>query len=138
MAEYRDSVGNYERRVIPVRVPKESIKDKPFVVAYENTDGYGAGTRITEDQFYEILDEYDAVMVQGRAPDHHSKPDRFLLYNEAKEIDVDEEDLDSVTAREQSKELVGDFGWFYHGKHLAVDMSIGLHCLDDDLWEELP
>ncbi len=138
MKTKREPAAQFERRVIPVRVPKESIKDKPFVVAYENTDGYGAGTRITEDRFYEILDEYDAVMVQGEAPEHHSQPDRFLLYNEAKAIDVDGEDLESVTARARSKEFVGDFGWFYHGKHLAVDMSIGLHCLDDELWDELP
>jgi hypothetical protein len=77
-------------------------------------------------------------MVHGKAREHHSQPDRFLLYNEAKEIDVDDEDMESIRAREQSTELVGEFGWYNRGRHLAVDMTIGLHCLDDDLWEKLP
>lgn len=138
MSTRRERAGQFERRTIPVRVEKTSIKDKPFVVAYENTKGYGAGARVTEEQFREILDEYDAVMVHWKEGEHPSQPDRFLLYNDAKKIDFEDDRLKAVRSREQSKELVGDFGWFYHGKHLAVDMSIGLHCLDDDLWPELP
>ncbi|MDY6770349.1 MAG: hypothetical protein SV186_00155 [Candidatus Nanohaloarchaea archaeon] len=65
-------------------------------------------------------------MLHGKEGAHPSQPDSFLLYNAVRDVDFDVEDL------------VGDFGWFYHGKHLAVDLSIGLHCLDDDLWEELP
>lgn len=128
----------FRQRTIPLRVRKESIKEKPFVVAFENSDGYRAGQRITEDEFYDILDVYDAVMVHWAPNPVHDEKDHFLLYREAKQVDFQGEDVRNRRNRKRSEEVVGDFGWYHHGRHLAVDMSIGLHCLDDDLWAELP
>lgn len=128
----------FVKKAIPIRARKDSIKEKPFVVAFENSDGYRAGQRITEDELYDILEVYDAVMVHW-APDRvHDKKDRFLLYREAKQVDFDGEDITKRTTRKRSEEVVGDFGWYHHGRHLAVDMSIGLHCLDKDVWDGLP
>jgi len=128
----------FVRKTVPIRVRKESVKEKPFVVAFENSDGHRAGQRITEDAFYEILELYDAIMVHWDPDTVHDEKDRFLLYREAQQVDFRDEDINERTERERSEEVVGDFGWYHHGRHLAVDMSIGLHCLDEETWTGLP
>jgi len=138
MPTKRENEERFETRMIPVHVRKESVKEKPFVVAFETSDGYRAGQRVTEDEFYRILDYYESVIVHRREGSHPSQEDCYLLYCEACDIGLSEDDVEVVGKRKRSKEIAGRFRWFFHGKGRNVDLSIGLHCLDDELWDELP
>ncbi len=129
---------DYRTRRFPVHVRRDSTKDKPFVVAFENSGGHSAGTRLTLDQFHDVLDNYDSVIVHFQEDQHHSQPDSYLLYGKARSVDLSEDDIDEVVKRKHGKELTGRFRWFHHGQKLPVDLSIGLHCLHEDVWNELP
>lgn len=128
----------YRTRRFPVHIKRDSAKEKPFVVAFENSGGYGSGTRITLEQFYDLLETYESVIVHFQEEQHPSEPDRYLLYGEARSIDLGEDDIGEVTKRKKGKELTGRFRWFHHGQKIPVDLSIGLHCLDEKTWQELP
>ncbi len=122
----------------PYRVERGSEEEQPFVVAFERGGGHTGGDRLTRDEFEEVLEDYDAVIVHRKKGDHPSGADRFLLYGEAEQaLDADTH-IDTVTARTRSHEISGEFRWFLHGKDLAVDTTIGLHCLSEDVWSELP
>lgn len=130
----------FSQRVTRDRQTKKNPRKYPFVVAFDTTDGTAEGDELTLDEFYDVLDDYDSVIVRWKEGDHPSQEEHFLLYGEAKEIDLTGEDVERArdTGRKRSKEVVGDFDWFDHGEGLVVNMSIGLHCRNTEVWEELP
>lgn len=135
MPTRRELRERFATRVVPLHVPRKGKRTEPFIVVYDTGDAYQAGSRLGIDAFHDILDDYDAVMVHWH-PESGGK-DRYLLYGAARE-EVDAHDVEGSGARTRSVEVVGDFPWYDHGRHLAVDLSIGFHCLDEKTFEQLP
>ncbi len=129
---------DYQRHMIPVHVKKESTREKPFVVAFDRGGRYAAGDRLTRDAFQDVIKAYDAAIIHRKKGDHPSQTNRFLLYGEAKHTVEASTHIETVTEREASIEVAGPIRWFNHGKKLSVDATIGLHCLREDVWEDLP
>ncbi|MFB6265591.1 MAG: hypothetical protein ABEI07_00730 [Candidatus Nanohaloarchaea archaeon] len=129
---------DFKTRFIPLQAEKDSVREKPFSVAFERGGNYSAGDRLSRDEFDEVLENYDAVVVHWNSGEHPSSKQHFLLYGEAEQaLDADPH-IDTVEKRERSHEITGKFRWFSHGRELAVETTIGLHCLSDEVWEELP
>lgn len=139
MMAKRERAQQFVTRVLRRGKKKSRSRDTyPFVVAYDTGDAFNDGDELTLDQFYDILQDYEAIIVHWKEGDHPSQKDHYLFYDEAKTINVTDEDVDRVSARKQSREVVGDVSWFKHGTGLAVNRSIGLHCRDRETWEGLP
>ncbi len=129
---------DFTTRYIPFTAERESVEAHPFVVAYERGGGYKSGDRLAPEQFEAVLEDYDAVIVHRKEGPHPSQKNHFLLYGEAKQALDAEERIATVEKRDRSHEVTGKVRWFVHGKELAVDTTIGLHCLSEDVWEGLP
>lgn len=112
--------------------------EKPMIVAFDTSDGFSDGTELMLDQFYHVLEDYDAVIVQWTEGDHPSQPDHYLLYRGAKQIDLADVDIVEARQRSRSTEIIGDFSWFKHGQSLPVKMAIGLRCRHTPTWNNLP
>lgn len=112
--------------------------DEPFVVAFERGGGFAAGDRVSRDGFEDLLDDYDAVIVHHNRGDHPSREDHFILYGEARQaLDADDH-IETVERRERGVEITGEFRWFSHGRGLAVDTTVGMHCTDEAVFDDLP
>lgn len=135
MSTRRELRERFATRVVPLHVPRKGKRTDPFVVVYDTGDTHPAGSRIGIDAFHEMLDDYDAVIVHWHP--EGGGTDRFLLYGAARE-EIDTHELEQHRTREQSVEVAGDFPWYHHGSHLAVDLSVGFHCLHKKTFEQLP
>ncbi len=112
--------------------------EKPLVVAYDTGNGFPDGEELDMETFYQVLKDYDAVIVHWTEGEHPSREHRYLLYRDAKDINLSGDDMEIVRTRKRSTEIKGDFPWFAHGQERAVNLAIGLRCRHTPTWNELP